>query len=302
VLKRALAKDPAARYGSGAEFVSALRTAGQTTLVSPPTVPRAKEPPPLPAAAGAEAAGIPPRASARSGAGPWLGLGLLLVLLAAFGVLAATGLLDDLGSETRIAGEGGGLVVEERPGPVARVLGRTPRVVLTVPAGTRLRLALDAPLSSESARAGDAFSAEATSPVRVEGVEAIPSGVRFNGSVSEAAAAQDADGRGRMTLVIDSVELPDVGRITLGTRPLVLRAPPTKKKDAGIVGGLAAAGAVVGGLLGGKGGAMGGAVVGGAAGVAVIQTDKGREVTLASRAPLTVEVADAFKVARTKGP
>jgi hypothetical protein len=174
--------------------------------------------------------------------------------------------------------------------------------VLTVPAGTRLRLALDAPLSSESARAGDAFSAEATSPVRVEGVEAIPSGVRFNGSVSEAAAAQDADGRGRMTLVIDSVELPDAGRITLGTRPLVLRAPPTKKKDAGIVGGLAAAGAVVGGLLGGKGGAMGGAVVGGAAGVAVIQTDKGREVTLASRAPLTVEVADAFKVTRTKGP
>ena len=81
----------------------------------------------------------------------------------------------------------------------------------------------------------------------------------------------------------------------------MLRAPATKKKDAGIVGGLAAAGAVVGGLLGGKGGAVGGAVVGGAAGVAVVTTDKGREVTLGSRATLSLEVAEAFRSAGPKG-
>ena len=82
----------------------------------------------------------------------------------------------------------------------------------------------------------------------------------------------------------------------------MLRAPPTRKKDAGIVGGLAAAGAVVGGILGGKGGAAGGAVVGGAAGVAVVTTDKGREVTLAPRATLSLEVAEAWSVGRPKGP
>ena len=81
-----------------------------------------------------------------------------------------------------------------------------------------------------------------------------------------------------------------------------MRAPSTKKKDAGIVGGLAAAGAVVGGLIGGKGGAVGGAVVGGAAGVAVVTTDDGREITLPSRANLTLEVADSFTVTRSKSP
>jgi hypothetical protein len=59
---------------------------------------------------------------------------------------------------------------------------------------------------------------------------------------------------------------------------------------------------VVGGLLGGKGGAVGGAVIGGAAGVAVVTTDKGREVALGSRATLSLEVAEAFNVSRPKGP
>jgi hypothetical protein len=103
-----------------------------------------------------------------------------------------------------------------------------------------------------------------------------------------------------MTLELESVQLPDGGRVSLKTRPLVLRAPATKKKDVGIVGGLAAAGAVVGGLIGGKGGALGGAVVGGGAGVAVITTDDGREVTLPSRANLTVEVAESVTVTRPK--
>jgi hypothetical protein len=105
-----------------------------------------------------------------------------------------------------------------------------------------------------------------------------------------------------MTLALESVQLPDGSRVSLSTRPLVLRAPTTKKKDAGIVGGLAAAGAAVGVILGGKGGAMGGAVVGGAAGVAVVTTDKGREVALGSRAMLSLEVGEAFQVSRPKLP
>ena len=193
-------------------------------------------------------------------------------------------------------------MLEETPGLIGRVMGQEPRLRVTIPPGTRLRLALETPLSSETARAGDGFSAESTSPVRIEGIEAVPSGVRFSGSVTEAAPAKDSEGRGRMTLALESVQLPDGSRVSLSTRPLVLRAPTTKKKDAGIVGGLAAAGAVVGGILGGKGGAVGGAVVGGAAGVAVVTTDKGREVALGSRATLSLEVAEAFRSADRRRP
>ena len=287
VLKRALAKDPAARYASGALLVEALRLAGQTTLVSAPTGPA------TPPAAGAS----------RAPSAPWRArLGFLVIAGLLLAALLATGTLASFGGSTRVAGDGGGLVLEETPGIIGRIMGQESRVRVTVPQGTRLRLAIEAPLSSETARAGDGFSAESTSPVRIEGVEAIPSGVRFSGSVTEAAAAEDSEGRGRMTLRLESVQLPDGSRVSLRTRPLALRAPSTKKKDAGIVGGLAAAGAVVGGLLGGKGAAFGGAVVGGAAGAVVITTDKGREVVLGPRAMLSLEVADAFRVSRPKGP
>ena len=302
VLKRALSKDPAARYATGALLIEALRTAGQTTVVAAPTAGRIVAPPPLPSSAPAVAAPVAAPSAARPGRSAGrLGVGLLVAALAVAALLA-TGTLAGIGGETRVAGEGGGLVLEETPGVIGRVMGQEARLRVTIPAGTRLRLALETPLSSETARAGDGFSAESTSPVRIEGIEAVPSGVRFSGSVTEAAAAKDSEGRGRMTLALESVQLPDGSRVSLRTRPLVLRAPTTKKKDAGIVGGLAAAGAVVGGILGGKGGAVGGAVVGGGAGVAVVATDKGREVALGSRATLSLEVAEAFQVSRPKAP
>ncbi len=58
----------------------------------------------------------------------------------------------------------------------------------------------------------------------------------------------------------------------------------------------------MGGLIGGKGGAVAGTVVGGAAGVVVVTTDKGREVTIASRAPLSVELTGPLTLTRPKQP
>jgi len=308
VLKRAVAKEPAARYASGKDLVEALRTAGHTTVVSAPTagrplpsptLPSQPSPPTLPSVRPQPDTVASPTALLRSRGGRLVALGLAIVLAVA---VLASGAIGSIGQSSRVAGEGSGLVREETPGLVGRVMGREVQLRVTVPPGTRLRLALAEPLSSETARAGDGFAAEATSPVRIEGVEAVPSGVRFQGSVTEAAPAKDSEGRGRMTLELESVQLPDGGRVSLKTRPLVMRAPSTKKKDAGLVGGLAAAGAVVGGLIGGKGGAFGGAVVGGGAGVAIVTTDDGREVTLPSRANLTLEVAESFTVTRPKSP
>ena len=253
VLTRAMAKSPAARYASGADLVEALRTAGQTTVVRAPTTSPAPAPP-LPILkpqAPPTAIALPPVA-ARGGTRQLAGLAFVAALVLAAGITAIAG----LGKQSRVAGEGGGLVVEETPGILGRALGHAERLRVTVPSGTRFRLALEAPLSSETARVGDAFAAESTSPVRIEGVEAVPSGARFAGTVSEAAPAKSAEGRGYMTLSLESVELADAGRVTLRTRPLALRAPSTKRKDAGLASGLSAAGAVVGGIIGGKAGAM----------------------------------------------
>ena len=298
VLRRATAKDPAARYASGAEMVHALRLTGQTTVVSAPTAGRAPLPPRSPGEA------MPTVVSPV--AGRTRGNRALVAALAAAAILGAGALWGwstlGRGPARRLAGEGGGLVVEEEVGVLGLLTGRGPRLLVTVPAGTHLHLALESPVSSETARSGDTISAEVTSPVRVEGVEAVPAGARFVGRVAEASPAQASDGRGRMTLTFESVELPGGGRSALQTRPLALRAPPTRKKDAGIIAGLAGVGAAVGGLIGGKGGAVAGTVVGGAAGVAVVTTDKGREVTLAPRAPLSVELSDPVTGARSKQP
>ena len=185
---------------------------------------------------------------------------------------------------------------------MGRLLGREPRVFVTVPAGTTLKLALETPLSSETAVTGDALSAETTSAVRIEGVEAVPVGSRLTGRISHAASAAQAAGRGEMTLEFDSLELPDAGGTPVRTRPLGLRAPASRKKDNAIISGLSEMGAAVGGLIGGRRGAAAGTVVGGTAGAVMVTTRTGREVALAARASLTVELLGPVTLGRPKEP
>ena len=200
------------------------------------------------------------------------------------------------------AGGAGSLVVEEDVGFLGRLLGRTPRVVFTLPAGTTLRLALGTPLSSETAVTGDVLSAETTAPVRIEGLEAVPAGSRVTGRVSHAASAAQAAGRGEMTLEFDALVLSDGGTASIRARPLGLRAPASRKKDNTLVTGLSEVGAAVGGLIGGRKGAAAGTVVGGTAGAMMVTTATGREVALTARAPLSVALLEPATVARPKQP
>jgi hypothetical protein len=109
--------------------------------------------------------------------------------------------------------------------------------VLITPGGN-LRLALEAPLSSESAVTGDALSAETTSPVRIEGLEAVPTGSRLTGRVTHASSAAQSAGRGEMTLEFDTLELPGGVSESVRARPLGLRAPASRKKDNALITGL----------------------------------------------------------------
>jgi tRNA A-37 threonylcarbamoyl transferase component Bud32 len=304
VLRRAMAKDPAERFASGAELIAALRFAGGLSSEMPATVSATGTvvPPRTAMAAATTAgstAGAPTLASgARQKKAPWRPLALaaaaLVALVAAGGWLLAT---------RQAPPRPGALVTEEPVGLLGRLLGREPRLRITVPEHTALRLALETPLSSETAAAGDAVSAEATSAVRIEGVEAVPSGSRLAGQVSHGAPAGATGGRGELTLEFTSVTLPDGGRFDLRTRPLSLRAPalPRRKENA-IMAGLSGVGAAVGSLLGGRKGALAGGVVGGAAGAVYVSSEKGREVTLPARASLLVETAEATTIVRPQKP
>ncbi len=162
---------------------------------------------------------------------------------------------------------------------------------VTLPAGTTLRLTLDEALSSETAVEGRWISAAVAQAVRVDDVEAVPAGSRVAGTVTHAASAGQAGGRGELTIAFDSVEPPDGGTTALATRPLALRAPAPRRKDSNaLVAGLREMGAAVGGLIGGRDGAAAGTVVGGAAATVIVASAKGREVTLPANAALVIEL------------
>jgi hypothetical protein len=273
-------------------MIEALR-AQATAAVGPATVtaPAAAVPSARPAAAAPGMGAAPGRTR------PWPA-----VVAVSISLLVA---LTWLGRSQRQVTPGGGsrsLVVEESVGLLGRLLGRTPRVLITLPAGTTLKLALETPLSSETAGTGDTASAETTSPVRIEGVEAVPAGSRLTGRVTHAAGATLSAGRGEMTLEFDSLELPDGGSTPVRARPLGLRAPASRKKDNALIAGLSEVGAAVGGLIGGRRGAAAGTVVGGTAAAVMVTTRHGREVTLGARAALSIELLEPATVNRPKGP
>ncbi len=292
VLAQATAKEPSARYASGAAMIAALRDLGPPAAsgtVEAPLVPAPRPPAPAAPTIVSRHAREPRRARR-------LDLATAAVVLAA----ALVGIGLALRSPRPLPGHS--LVAEEDVGTLGRLLGREPRLLVTLPAGTVLHLSLDAPLSSESAVTGDVFAAQTARPATIEGVEAIPEGSRATGRVTRAASAEQAQGRGEMTLALESIALADGGSYDVRCRPLGLRAPAARKKDSTLVESLSELGAAVGGLIGGRRGASTGMVVGGTAGAMAVTTSEGREVALGKGAPLSVELLEPVTVVRPGQP
>jgi hypothetical protein len=194
-------------------------------------------------------------------------------------------------------------VTREEPGLVRKLMGAKPTLRVTVPEGTTVRLRLETPLSSETAQAGQEFTATSSTAVVVDGIEVFPAASRVTGHVAQAASAGKVSGRGELTLELDRIAPTGGGEMPIEADPVQRKARSTVKKDVGKVAGAAGVGAIVGGLIGGgKGAAIGGAV-GGSAGTGVVLATKGEEVVLPKgasldvrlRAPLTVTIEPPSK-------
>lgn len=261
VLRRATAKAPAARYSTAAEMIGALSALGGSA-----TDARSVAAVPSPTVA------VPSRVEP----GPRRLTGRTRLAAASAAVLVLAGL--------------GGLAVSRasRPKPVAHVL----------PAGTMLRLALESPVSSATTVEGETVVARLQTPVMAGRIEVLPTGSRVTGRVSHAASAEQAAGRGELTVVFERLEPPDGDSASIATRPLGMRAPAPRRKDNAFVAGLKELGSAVGGLIGGRDGAAAGSVVGGTAATVIVAGQKGRDVTLPEGAPLTVELAADATVLR----
>ncbi len=166
---------------------------------------------------------------------------------------------------------------------------------LTIPAGTKVPLALKHAISTKSAREGDAVYAQTTFPVVLNDRVLIPAGTYVQGKISRVQRAGRIKGRaevlmhfttliypsGYTVLLPGAVEnVPGADKTTMKGEEGTIRQDSQTGQKVGTVAGTAGTGAVVGGLSHGAKGAGIGAGVGGAVGTAIALLTRGNDVKL----------------------
>ncbi len=166
---------------------------------------------------------------------------------------------------------------------------------LTIPAGTKVPLALKHAISTKSAKEGDPVYAETTFPVVLNNRVLIPAGTYVQGKINHVQRAGRVKGRaevlmhfttliypsGYTVLLPGSVEnAPGVDKTSVKDQEGTIQGDSQTGEKAGTVATAAGTGAVVGGLSHGGKGALIGAGVGGAVGSAIALLSRGNDVKL----------------------
>jgi len=171
-----------------------------------------------------------------------------------------------------------------------------PKVKITVPVGTKLRVALLDGLSSDKNKAGDQFQASLMEPVIVDGKTILARGTKVRGKVVEAKESGRVKGRASLELTLTQILGVEGKSVAISTKPYMQVAEATKKRDAGIIAGGAGLGAAIGAIAGGGKGAAIGAGVGGGAGTGTVLATKGKEVRFPPEHPLSFTLAKSIEI------
>ena len=149
---------------------------------------------------------------------------------------------------------------------------------VVIPEGTEFKLQLHSTLSSKTTKPGDRVLTTLLDPVSVEDQDVLPKGVRVDGHVGEVKAAARRGKGGYLTVVFDTVEMPNGEKVAiLGSLTEVFSATnggseqvgpegdlkgggPSRKEQAAMIIAPAAAAGAAGGLAPG--------IAAGAAGIA----------------------------------
>jgi hypothetical protein len=179
------------------------------------------------------------------------------------------------------------------PAPAAAPVWRE----VTIPAGTSLPVVLDTGVSSETSRAEQPVTAHLSRAITVDGMTALPEGSRVSGVVTSATRSGKVKGNAHIAMRFDSVTpRGDEQRYEIRTTSVGRTAASTKKEDAVKIGAPAAGGAIIGAIAGGKKGAAIGTAIGGGAGTGVVLATRGKEVSLAKGAALTLKLSEPLTV------
>ena len=176
---------------------------------------------------------------------------------------------------------------------------------LSIPAGTKVPVALKHAVSTKGTHEGDGVYAETTFPVVANGRVLIPAGTYVQGKVSHIQRGGRIKGRaevlmhfttliypsGYTVLLPGAVEnAPGADKSTVNGEEGAIRADSQKGEKVATVASSAGTGAVVGGLSNGGKGALIGAGVGGAVGTAIALLTRGNDVRLDAGTTLEIVI------------
>ena len=201
--------------------------------------------------------------------------------------------------------------------PAGSSAGSTHAEALTIPAGTRVPLALKQAISTKTAKEGDPVYAETTFPFALNDRIVIPSGTYVQGKISHVKRGGRVKGRAEILIHFTSMIYPSGYTVMLpgsvenvpgaekstvkGSEGTVQQDRDTAKK-AGTVAGTATTGAIIGGLSGGGKGAGIGAGAGGLAGLAVAMLTRGSDVRLEPGTSIEMEIQREVQVDASRVP
>lgn len=166
---------------------------------------------------------------------------------------------------------------------------------LTIPAGTKVPIALKHAISTKGSRDGDAVYAETTFPVVLNDRVLIPAGTYVQGRISHIQQAGRIKGRaevlmhfttliypsGYTVLLPGSIEnAPGVDKTKIKDQEGTLTADSRTAEKIGTVASTTASGTVIGAATGGGKGALIGAGIGGAVGSAIALLTRGNDVKM----------------------
>jgi len=185
---------------------------------------------------------------------------------------------------------------QDKTAPPTPSVQETNANILTIPAGSKIPVALRQALSTKTARDGDAVYASTTFPFVINEKVLVPAGTYVQGKISHVQRAGRVKGRaevlihftsliypsGYTVLLPGSVDnVPGAEKTSMKGEEGTIRQDSQKGEKIGTAAGAAGTGAVIGGVTGGGGkGALIGAGVGGAVGTAIALLTRGSDVRL----------------------
>lgn len=170
--------------------------------------------------------------------------------------------------------------------------------VVTMPAGTLLKVRVVQSISSAKNQVGDTFLLALDQPLVVDGRIIAGEGSEVLGRVVQVEEGGRVKGRAQIQFTLVQLKSGN-GTYPLVTGNVFSQAQSTKGRDALTIGGGAGVGAAIGGILGGKKGAVIGGGAGGAAGTGVVLATRGKEIGISSGARFSFLLSRSVEVQMT---